>query len=180
MKIQLKKTLSGQVQSSSEFQIKKLNLEGVELEDNLKYCLSKFTEGIIDPDISGRKPDGFIINMQKGMLGDFSKRYIVTAHKNSVDGNSNSSNSNCNYDNNDNSNINDEVIGILIGFPNEEHNLHIYSLHVSPDFRKRGVGSALLSKCINDMYQNNVKEIVLDVYRDNAPAYNLYSKFDFN
>jgi ribosomal protein S18 acetylase RimI-like enzyme len=67
----------------------------------------------------------------------------------------------------------------LIVFPEEEHSLHIYSLHVSPDFRKRGVGSALLSKCINDMCESNVKEIILDVYRDNTPAYNLYRKFGF-
>ncbi|WP_138204352.1 GNAT family N-acetyltransferase [Haloimpatiens lingqiaonensis] len=88
-------------------------------------------------------------------MGDFSKRYIIIAHDQN------------------------EAIGILIGIVKDEWLLHIYSLHVSPNYRSKGVGSALLSKCINDMYFNNIKEIILDVHIDNKPAYNLYKKFGF-
>lgn len=119
MKIQLKKDLIEQVKVSTKFQINELTIVGKDLEDKLKYCLSKFTQGILDPDVAGRSPDKFITNLQKGLLGDFS------------------------------------------------------------NFRKQGVGSMLLSKCINDMYLNNVKEIILDVHTDNKPAYNLYKKFGF-
>lgn len=46
-------------------------------------------------------------------------------------------------------------------------------------YRNKGVGSTLLSRCINDMCISNVKDIILDVHLDNKPAYNLYKKFDF-
>ncbi|GAA0122023.1 MAG: GNAT family N-acetyltransferase [Clostridium argentinense] len=155
MKVRLKKSLIGQVENTSKFEIKKLTLEGAELEKELVYCLSKFIEGTLDPDLAGKKPDKFIANLKNGVLGDFSKRYIITA-----------------YDN-------DEVIGILIGFPEEGERIHIYSLHVSPEYRNRGVGSALLSRCINDMYMKNVKDIIIDVHADNKPAYHLYKKVGF-
>jgi ribosomal protein S18 acetylase RimI-like enzyme len=156
MKLHLKRSSTQQVQISSQFQVKKLTLEGIELEEILKCYLSKFTVGILDPDIAGKKPDRFVINLKNGILGDFFNRYIITAHD----------------DNND-------AIGILIGLPEEEQRLHIYSLHVSPEYRGKGVGSTLLSRCINDMCISNVKDITLDVHIDNKPAYNLYKKFDF-
>ena len=155
MKIQLKKYLSEQVHIPSKFQVKKLTLERRDLEEKLKHYLSKFTEGILDPDIAGKKPDRFITNLQNGMLGDWSKRYIITAHDNN------------------------EVIGILIGLQEEELGLHIYSLHVSPEYRNKGVGSTLVSKCINDMCISNIKNIWLDVHSDNKPALNLYKRFNF-
>ena len=155
MKIQLKKCLSEQVHIPSKFQVKKLTLERRDLEEKLKQYLSKFTEGILDPDIAGKKPDRFITNLQNGMLGDWSKRYIITAHDDN------------------------EVIGILIGLQEEELGLHIYSLHVSPEYRNKGVGSTLLSKCINDMCISNIKNIWLDVHSDNKPALNLYKRFNF-
>lgn len=155
MKVQLKKSLAGQAENPSKFRIKKLTLEGIELEEKLTYCLSIFTEGTLDPDIAGKKPDKFITNLKNGIFGDFSKRYIIAV-----------------YDN-------DEVIGILIGFPQEGERMHIYSVHVSPKYRNRGAASALLSTCINDMYMRNIKDIIIDVHVDNKPAYNLYKKFGF-
>jgi ribosomal protein S18 acetylase RimI-like enzyme len=157
MKLQLKRSSTQQVQISSQFLVKKLTLEGIELEGILKCYLLKFTVGILDPDTAGKKPDRFINNLQNGILGDFSNRYIITAYD----------------DNND-------AIGILIGLPEKEgQRLHIYSLHVSPEYRGKGVGSTLLSRCINDMCIGNVNDIILDVHIDNNPAYNLYKKFDF-
>ncbi len=155
MRIQLKKTSLKPVEISSQFQVKKLLLEGIELEEKLKCYLSKFIVGILDPDTAGLKPDKFISNLQKGILGDFSNRYIITAHDNN------------------------ETIGILIGLPQKEQLLHIYSLHISPEYRYKGVGSTLLSQCINDMCASNSTDLIIDVHIDNTPAYNLYKKFNF-
>lgn len=155
MKIQLKKSLTEKMMDSYQYEVKELELEGSELEERLKYYLSKFSEGILDPDVAGRKPDKFVTNLQNGVLGDFSNRYIITASDS------------------------DEIIGILIGMPEENQRMHIYALHVCPQYRNKGVGSTLLSKCINDMYMNEVQDIILDVHISNSPAYNLYKKFNF-
>lgn len=50
---------------------------------------------------------------------------------------------------------------------------------VLPSYWRAGVGSSMLTKCINDMMDNNVNEIILDVHSKNKSAYELYKKFDF-
>ena len=155
MKIKLKRTLSKAIESSYKWRIEYLTSEGIELTEKLKHYLSKFTEGILDPDIAGKNPDKFIERFQNSVFGEFSRRYIITA-----------------YDK-------EEVVGILIGMPKNEHRLHIYSVHVSPEYRGKGVGSALLTRCINDMVTNDFEDISLDVHSDNRSAYNLYRKFNF-
>lgn len=155
MKIQLIKNLTHKIPTKSIFEVRKLTLDGIELQNTLNDYLSKFTIGIMDPDINGKNPEKFIINLSKNLLGDFSKRYILVA-----------------YDN-------DNPVGVLIGLPNNEQQLHIYSLHIAVEYRHKGIGSLLLSKCINDMYSKNVQSIILDVHMNNIPAYNLYKKFGF-
>lgn len=156
MKIQLEKQLVEPVKIQSHYEIENLGLNGEELKEKLRCYLSKFTEGILDPDVANKSPDKFIFNLQKGVLGDFSKRYITVAQ-----------------------NCRKEVIGILIGLPQERKILHIFSLHVDSEYRKQGVASTLLSRCINDMFLSDVKTLVLDVHIDNKPAFCLYKKFDF-
>lgn len=155
MKYTLKKNIITPIEGFAEWEIQRLTLEGAELSVILKIHLTNVMEGILDPDISGKKPDKFIDNFQCGRLGDFSNRYIIIAKDNS------------------------KVIGLLIALPEEEQKLHIYSMGVSIAYRTMGVASALLSKCVNDMVGNNMKEILLDVHSDNLPALNLYKKFGF-
>jgi ribosomal protein S18 acetylase RimI-like enzyme len=155
MKYTLKRNSINPIEEFSKWEVQELTLKGTELFDSLKFYLSNVMEGILDPDISGKKPDGFLNNLQSGKLGDFSKRYIIAAQDNS------------------------KVVGLLIGIPEEKEKLHIYSMGVLTAYRGRGVGSALLARCINDMLKNNIREIILDVHSDNVPAYNLYSKFGF-
>lgn len=155
MKIKLKKTLNGHISNSSKFEVENLNLYGDELKESLNKYLVEFTVGILDPDVRGKKPDKFIEKLFNGRLGDFSKRYIKLA-----------------YDN-------DKVVGLLIGLPQGEKELYVYSLHITPNYRNMGVGSILLATCINDMYANNINCITLDVHSNNKPAYNLYKKFGF-
>ena len=155
MRMQLRKNLINRIGNLFKFKIQELVLEGAELERKLNIYLSRFIEGTLDPDLSGKKPDKFIENLKNNVLGDFSKRYIITAH------------------------CKDEVIGILIALPGRENEIHIYSLHVAPDHRNKGVASTLLATCVNDMYKKNIKDIIIDVHIDNKPAYDLYKKSGF-
>lgn len=155
MKYTLKRNSGNPIEVFSKWEVKELVLEGAELIESLKYYLSNVMEGILDPDIAGKKPDGFLNNLQSGKLGDFSHRYIITAQDNN------------------------KVVGLLIGLPEKDEKLHIYSMGVLTTYRSKGVGATLLTKCINDMLKNNINEIILDVHSDNAPALNLYKKFGF-
>ncbi|WP_346867779.1 MULTISPECIES: hypothetical protein [unclassified Clostridium] len=92
MSIQLRKRLINQIEKPFQFKISELVLEGEELKSKLNTYLSMFIEGTLDPDLSGKKPDKFIENLRNNILGDFSKRYIITAQ------------------------CKDEVIGILIAY----------------------------------------------------------------
>ncbi|MEW8994322.1 GNAT family N-acetyltransferase [Clostridium sp.] len=155
MRIQLRKNSYNQIESPFQFKINELVIQGAELESKLNIYLSRFIEGTLDPDLSGKKPDKFIENLKNNVLGDFSKRYIITAH------------------------CKDEVIGILIALPGRKNEMHIYSLHVAPDHRNKGVASTLLATCVNDMHKKNIEDIIIDVHIDNKPAYTLYKKFEF-
>ncbi len=155
MKIQLIKNDIIPIQGSSQFTVERLLVEGQELVERLKDYLSRFIVGSLDPDLVGAKPDGFISNMMADRFGDFKKRYIVTT------------------------NHSEKVVGILIGIP-KDNIFHIFSVHVLPDFREKGVASAMLTKCINDIYKDNYNSILIDVHTNNIPAYNLYKKFGFS
>ncbi|MBL4938593.1 GNAT family N-acetyltransferase [Clostridium sp. YIM B02515] len=155
MKYTLKRSYDHKVEIFHNWNINELKLEGAELIEALKAYLTDAMEGILDPDTAGKKPDGYLNNLQSGRLGDFSKRYIIIAEDN------------------------DKVIGILICLPDKEKTMHIYSLGVIKEYRKKGIASALLARCINDMLKNNINEVILDVHSDNIPARNLYSKFGF-
>lgn len=156
MKYTLRKNLTVPVKVCSKWAVQELNLEGIELIEVLSELLSNVMEGILDPDIAGKKPDGYLNNLQNNRLGDFSKRYIIAALDN------------------------DRVIGLLIGLPEENQKLHIYTLGVLATYRKTGVGSILLARCINDMLERDLDEIILDVHGDNVPAFNLFKKFGFH
>ena len=55
---------------------------------------------------------------------------------------------------------------------------HIFSIGVLPEYRRRGIASALLSLGVMSMVKRrNAKEIFLEVRVSNKPAINLYKKF---
>ncbi|MEB3825628.1 MAG: ribosomal protein S18-alanine N-acetyltransferase [Desulfurococcales archaeon] len=57
---------------------------------------------------------------------------------------------------------------------------HIVSVAVLPEYRRRGIASALISKSIKLMRDNyNVKKVYLEVRTSNSPAINLYKKLGF-
>ena len=156
MKYKLKKTIKEPLDNPYKWEVQLLSLEGKDLFSALRNYLPNVMEGILDPDIVGKKPDMFLENLKSGKLGDFSKRYIIIALE-------------CN-----------KVIGLLIGLPQDNEKLHIISMGVIPEYRNLGVASVLLTRCINDMFQMGIKEISLDVHSENIPAKNLYVKFGFH
>jgi len=54
---------------------------------------------------------------------------------------------------------------------------HVFSVAVLPEYRNRGIASALLALGFNAMFLKNVEEIYLEVRVSNKPAINLYKKF---
>ncbi len=155
MKIQLIKEKINPIKISEQYQFDKMILEGDELKEKLNNYLSRFIIDTLDPDLIGANPDVFIKNMMNNKLGDFSKRYILTAT------------------------LDKQTVGILIALPKDDDIMHIFSLHVLPEFRQNGVASAMLAKCINDFLNENYSSILIDVHTNNVPAYNLYKKFGF-
>ena len=56
---------------------------------------------------------------------------------------------------------------------------HITNIAVSPDYRRKHIGEALLVNIINECYANMVKFITLEVRVSNEPAIGLYEKYGF-
>ena len=51
---------------------------------------------------------------------------------------------------------------------------------ISPNYRRRGYGEALLKRVIDDCYTEMIKYITLEVRVSNTPAINLYTKYGFS
>ncbi len=56
---------------------------------------------------------------------------------------------------------------------------HLTTIAVSPEYRRKHIGEALLVKVIQECYKNMVKYITLEVRESNKPAIALYEKYGF-
>lgn len=56
---------------------------------------------------------------------------------------------------------------------------HIISIAVLPEYRRRGIGRALLAKALESMRMRNLEECILEVRVSNTAAINLYRKLGF-
>lgn len=155
MRYLLEKRLSETVELSNDYTISPLDDEGESLDAKLLDYLGRFIEGSEDPNLRNGSPSIFIRNLRSGRLGDFQRRYIITAK------------------------ADDNVVGILLGMHEGNNRFHIYSLHVCPTYRRKGVASTLLKRCINDMTRGGIEHLAIDVHEDNLPAYHLYQKYGF-
>jgi ribosomal protein S18 acetylase RimI-like enzyme len=61
----------------------------------------------------------------------------------------------------------------------ESGEAEIHNLGVVPGHRHRGVGSALLSRCLDSLAAGACRRVSLDVTASNEPALRLYRKFGF-
>jgi len=84
---------------------------------------------------------------------------------------------------------NDEVVGYIMcrmeyglsnfGFKGLSKKGHIVSVAVMPDFRRKGIGEALVNEATNGMQQYGAKQAFLEVRVTNEPAVDLYKKLRF-
>lgn len=56
---------------------------------------------------------------------------------------------------------------------------HITNVAVHPDFRRKGIGEALITVLLNHTLENGILSHTLEVRASNDPAISLYSKFGF-
>ena len=73
----------------------------------------------------------------------------------------------------------DQVVGYCHSLELEEHQGLINSLVVSPEVKRRGLGSALLRSAIDSMAERNIDEVILNVLASNEPAIRLYENSGF-
>ena len=74
--------------------------------------------------------------------------------------------------------INDKIAGFIIAIVEGEVG-HILLLAVHPNFRRRGLGTALLKHTLSELKRRGVKKVYLEVGTSNIPAINLYKKLGF-
>jgi len=56
---------------------------------------------------------------------------------------------------------------------------HITNVAVHPDFRRKGIGEALISVLLNHTIEKGIRSHTLEVRASNDPAISLYKKFGF-
>lgn len=71
-------------------------------------------------------------------------------------------------------------MGNAIAQMNGERYSHIFLLYVKPDHRRRGIGTALMKHAQNWAKQRGDAQIGLQVFSDNTPALNLYSRLGYS
>ena len=84
---------------------------------------------------------------------------------------------------------NDEVVGYIMcrmeyglsnfGFKGLAKKGHIVSVAVMPDFRRKGIGKALVNEAMGGMRGYGAKQAFLEVRVTNDPAVDLYKKLGF-
>lgn len=73
------------------------------------------------------------------------------------------------------------LIGLAAAYFNdaENHSGYITNVSITKDYMESGIASELMNMCIRYAKQYKVKEIKLEVFKDNSPAIHLYKRFGF-
>ncbi|MEO1430616.1 MAG: GNAT family N-acetyltransferase [Cyanobacteria bacterium J06633_8] len=56
---------------------------------------------------------------------------------------------------------------------------HIFLLYVNPQYRRKGIGTALMQQAENSAKQRGDTQIALQVFQTNKPAINLYNQLGY-
>ncbi len=75
--------------------------------------------------------------------------------------------------------INGLLVGYIVGFQASKDAGRIFSFAVSPAYRNRGIGSALLKEIINIFGKVGVSKIILEVRSGNVRAIKFYERHGF-
>ena len=73
-----------------------------------------------------------------------------------------------------------QIVGTIGVQHHEDGCGEIRRLRVRPDFRRRGVGTALVETAVSFCQENNYLKITLDTYMEREPAVRLFEKFRFH
>jgi ribosomal protein S18 acetylase RimI-like enzyme len=72
-----------------------------------------------------------------------------------------------------------EVVGMIGVQHHEEGSAEIRRLRVASDYRRRGIGSALVEAAVQFCEQHNYLKVTLDTFMEREPAIRLFEKFRF-
>jgi len=74
------------------------------------------------------------------------------------------------------------LIGLVAAYLNdvENHLGYITNVSVLTDYLRTGIAAELMNICVGYAKEQNIKEIKLEVHKDNAPAIKLYKRFKFD
>ena len=73
----------------------------------------------------------------------------------------------------------EKVVVGYIGFRVYDDQAEMMNFLIDPDYQNEGLGSELLSFCLNELHQKQVKLISLEVRKSNKKAQYIYEKFGF-
>ena len=75
---------------------------------------------------------------------------------------------------------NNKLIGFIIGIKTTDDSVRILMLGVSQNNRKKKIGTNLIERFFEIMYENNIRKIYLEVRTNNEIAIQFYRKMGFN
>ncbi len=72
-----------------------------------------------------------------------------------------------------------KIVGFIIASIERDKTSQIITLDIHPNYRKRKLGTKLLSSVEDHLISRGIKNVYLQVEVNNTPAINLYKKFGF-
>ena len=72
------------------------------------------------------------------------------------------------------------VVGFIVGVKTDLYVAKILMLSVSKEYRRCGIGSALINRFIKEMRLQHIRQIDLEVRSNNYAAIDFYKKHDFD
>jgi len=75
--------------------------------------------------------------------------------------------------------LNEEVVGTCAIIPEENNSFELIKMGVSPKAQNKGIGSLLMTACVNFVKQQNANQITLETAVPLKAAIHLYEKFGF-
>ncbi|UCF13115.1 MAG: ribosomal protein S18-alanine N-acetyltransferase [Thermoplasmatales archaeon] len=73
-----------------------------------------------------------------------------------------------------------KVIGFIVGIKTSNEAARITMLSVNKNYRKKGIGSTLLTQFLKEMTLQNIKQVELEVRINNDVAIKFYKKHGFD